>query len=108
MNVPKIRNRASFDVGHRREGFHFELRCFVDRLRNPEILEEALAFRFDCHDTFDLAVPVGGARRGGAAGSLSRAEAKELQRCLLEFEGFPHPRFVPKGGGIYWVEWGFI
>jgi hypothetical protein len=76
-------------------------RFFLDRLDDPGLLDRAIVTEDN-----DLAVPVGGKRRGGYISTETRAAARRLVRQLDARPGeFPDVRLFP--GGLGWViEWG--
>jgi len=65
-------------------------RYYTERLADPTLLDTALVT-----DSGDLAVPVGGTRRGGFTNVISIAEGTRLLARMRELPGqFPHPRFA--------------
>lgn len=65
-------------------------RYYTERLADPALLQAALIT--DCGD---LAVPVGGTRRGGFTSVVSLAEGTRLIARMRELpDQFPHPRFA--------------
>ena len=62
---------------------------YLHRLADPSLLEHALVTK-----SGDLAVPVGGARRGGWTQVTSKAEGRQLiEEMQQRPDLFPNPRF---------------
>lgn len=77
-------------------------RFYRDRLDDPGLLDRAVVTEDN-----DLAVPVGGKRRGGYVGTDSRAAGARLVRHLAGRPGdFPAARYNFVRGVGWLVEWG--
>jgi len=77
-------------------------RFYMDRLDDPGLLNRAVIT-----EDGDLAVPVGGKRRGGYVGALSRAAGARLVRQLAARpDEFPAARYYFHHGAGWLVEWG--
>ena len=77
-------------------------RYFMDRLDDPSLLARAVVTEDN-----DLAVPVGGKRRGGYCGATIRAVGRSLVRQLRERpDEFPAVRLIYLDGCGWLVEWG--
>ncbi len=75
---------------------------FRDRLDDPSLLDRALVTEDN-----DLAVPVGGKRRGGYAGAVTRAVGHRTVRQLrTRPDEFPAARLTYADGCGWLVEWG--
>lgn len=76
-------------------------RFYLDRLDDPGLLDRAIVT-----ENGDLAIPVGGKRRGGYVSTDTKAAARRLIRQLAARpDEFPDVRLWP--GGLGWViEWG--
>ena len=77
-------------------------RFYLDRLDDPGLLDRAVITEDD-----DLAVPVGGKRRGGYVGTNTRAEGRRLVRQLAARpDEFPAARLFYADGCGWLIEWG--
>lgn len=75
---------------------------FLDRLDDPGLLDRAVVTEDN-----DLAVPVGGKRRGGYVGATSRAASRRLvQQLAARPDEFPVARLYYHSGAGWLVEWG--
>lgn len=80
---------------------------FAQRLSDLMLLDRAVAVRGD-NKCIGLAVPVGGARRGGYVSCCSIRWAKQVYKQLFGRPGFPSVRidYSPYRDACHSVQWG--
>lgn len=84
----------------------YDLEYFASRLADPSLIEHAVGICF--HRASLLAVPVGGARRGGCMSFDLLVLAQKAALLLEGLPGFPEVRVVPSPHrtACHVVEWG--
>ncbi len=88
------------DLGSVRDALNY--RFYRDRLDDPGLLNRAIVTEDN-----DLAVPVGGKRRGGYVGADTRAAGRRLVRQMAARpDEFPEGRCFYAHGCGWLVEWG--
>jgi hypothetical protein len=81
---------------------------FRQRLDDKKLLDRAVRLIVDGRRFHDIAVPVGGSRRGGEVACCSISWAKQVYRQLENKPGFPHLRieYSPYREACHSVVWG--
>jgi hypothetical protein len=94
-------------AGHRLEDYPNWL-YFADRLEDPSLLEGAVRIMHDGQPGVELAVPIGGKRRGGFVALIGVHECDAAVRQLEGKPGFPALRIVRGGhrSGYWELQWG--
>jgi hypothetical protein len=91
---------ATFDKRKPKEKNTMSREYFLERLAEPELLNEAVLLDVKANEE-PLAVPVSGSRKGGDIEFLDKSEAKKALNLLKGRKGFPNVR-IASGPVVWW------